>query len=77
MTTRASIIIWSAGSGVLLGLFVDAALLGVWLVVSSVVPAMVPRQLPRWFATLAVLGLGVVPIAGGILGYLEGRLKID
>jgi hypothetical protein len=77
VTTRASIIIWSAGSGVLLGLFVDAAILGIWLVVSSVVPAMVPRQLPRWFAALAVVGLAVVPIAAGILGYLEGRLKID
>jgi ABC-type multidrug transport system permease subunit len=77
VTTRASIIIWSAGSGVLLGLFVDAAILGIWLVVSSVVPAMVPRQLPRWFAALAVLGLAVVLIAAGILGYLEGRLKID
>jgi hypothetical protein len=77
MTTRASIIIWSAGSGVLLGLFVDGAVLGIWLVVSSVVPTVAPKQLPRWVATLAALALAVVPIAAGILGYLEGRLKTD
>ncbi len=77
MTTRASIIIWSAGSGVLLGLFLDAAMLGIWLVVSSMVPAMAPRQLPRWFAALAVLALAAVPIATGIVGYLEGRLKVE
>lgn len=77
MTTRASIIMWSAGSGVLLGLFVDAAIMGIWLVASSMVPAMAPRQLPRWIAALAVVALAAVPIAAGILGYLEGRLKID
>jgi hypothetical protein len=77
MTTRASIILWSAGSGVLLGLFVDAALLGAWLVASSMIPAMAPRQLPRWFAAIAVIALAALPIAAAILGYLEGRLKID
>jgi hypothetical protein len=77
MTARASIIIWSAGSGVLLGLFIDASLLGIWLAMGSVVPAMAPRQLPRWLAALAVLALAAVPIAVGILGYLEGRLKTD
>ena len=77
MTTRASIIIWSAGSGILLGLFVDAAMLGIWLLLSSVIPAMAPRQLPRWFAALASLALAAVPIAAGILGFLEGRLKAD
>jgi ABC-type multidrug transport system permease subunit len=77
MTTRASIILWSAGSGVLLGLFVDAAIVGIWVVASSIVPAMTPRQLPRWIAALAVVALAAVPIAAGVLGYLEGRLKID
>lgn len=77
MTTRASIILWSAGSGILLGIFLDTAIVGIWLVISSVVPAMTPRQLPRWFATLAVIGLAAVPVAAGILGYLEGRLKLE
>jgi hypothetical protein len=77
MTTRASIIIWSAGSGLLLGVFIDAAMVGIWVVVSSVVPAMAPRQVPRWYAALAVLALAAIPIAVGILGYLEGRLKTD
>jgi len=77
MTARASIIVWSMGSGVLLGLFLDAAILGVWLVASSVLPTMVPRQLPRWLATVAVIVLATLPIATGILGYLEGRLKVE
>ena len=77
MATRASIILWSAGSGALLGLFLDAAIVGIWLVISSVIPAMAPRQLPRWFAALAAVGLVALPIAAGILGYLEGRLKLE
>ncbi len=77
MSTRASIIFWSVGSGVLLGLFIDAAAVGIWLVASGVMPAMTPRQLPRWFAALAALALAAVPTAVGILGYLEGRLKAN
>jgi hypothetical protein len=77
MTTRASIILWSAGSGLLLGLFLDAAIVGIWLVISTVAPAMSPRQLPRWFATLAVIGLVALPVAAAVLGYLEGRLKLE
>lgn len=77
MTTRASIIAWSAGSGFVLGLFLDAAFVGVWVVVSTAVPAMSPRQLPRWFAAVAGLALAAVPIAIGIVGLIEGRLKVD
>lgn len=77
MTTRASIIIWSAGSGILLGLFIDAAILGIWAVLSTAIPALASRHFPRWVAIIAGLVLAAVPIATGLLGYLEGRLKID
>jgi hypothetical protein len=75
VTTRASIIIWSAGSGLLLGLFIDAAVIGVWLVLSSLVPNLAPRFFPRWAAALSVVLLGAVPLFAATLGFLEGRLK--
>ena len=77
MTTRASIILWSAGSGILLGLFVDAALVGIWAVCAAVFPATSLRQLPRWIVVLAATFLAALPLATGIVGYFEGRLKVD
>jgi hypothetical protein len=77
MTTRASIIFWSAGGGILLGLFIDAALIGLWALVNAAVPAVAARQFPRWLAAVAAVLLAAVPIVSGILGYLEGRLKVD
>jgi hypothetical protein len=77
MTTRASIVVWSAGSGLLLGLFLDLVLVGAWMVGSAVWPSIAPRQLPRWFAAIALFALGVIPLLTGLLGYLEGRLKLD
>jgi len=77
MTARGSIIGWSAGSGILLGLFLDAAILGVWMVASNVLPALHQRPVPRWLAVLGGFALVALPIATGILGYLEGRLKLD
>lgn len=69
---RASVIWWSAFSGAVLGVFVDATLIGVALLFSAAVSW---RAYPRW-----VIGLGGVVMAivlGGmtLLGYLEGRLK--
>lgn len=77
MSTRASIILWSAGSGVLLGLFIDALLIGIWMVASAVVPSIAPRNFPRWAMVGAALLLTAVPLAAMILGYLEGRLKLS
>jgi hypothetical protein len=77
MTTRASIIMWSAGSGMLLGLFADALLIGLWALLATAVPSLAPRNFPRWASVLATLFLAAVPIATATLGYLEGRLKVD
>jgi hypothetical protein len=77
MSTRASIILWSAGSGILLGLFIDALVIGIWMLAATAIPSMSPRSFPRWASTVATLLLGAIPIAACVLGYLEGRLKLD
>lgn len=76
MSTRASILLWSAGSGVLLGLFVDALLIGLWMLVAAAIPSITPRNFPRWASIGALVLLAAIPIAATVLGYLEGRLKL-
>ena len=75
MSTRASILFWSAGSWVVLGLIIDALIFGIWIVAANFLPALSPRNLPRWAATISIVALILVPILAGVIGYLEGRLK--
>jgi hypothetical protein len=77
VATRASIIIWSAGSGLLLGVFIDAALVGIWMVISALLPALAPRVFPRWLGAVTAALLAAVPLALAAMGYLEGRLKTN
>jgi hypothetical protein len=77
ISTRASIILWSAGSGILLGLFVDAVAIGVWALISGFVPSLAPRNFPRWATAGTALLLAAIPLVGALLGYLEGRLKVE
>ena len=73
---RASILVWSAVSGVILGLFVDATLIGVALLLSTVVPGLSARLQIRW-VTMWVAGLLIViPVVLATLGFLEGQLKL-
>ena len=76
MPTRASVLMWSAGSGIVLGLIVDAMLVGAWMVASNFLPAISPRSLPRWAMIATIATLTVIPVAACLLGYLEGRLKL-
>ena len=68
---------WSAGSGIVLGLIVDAMLIGAWLVTSNFLPSLSPRSLPRWAMIATVSALIAIPLVGCVLGYLEGRLKVS
>jgi hypothetical protein len=72
---RASILLWSTASGLILGLFIDATLIGVALLLSAVVPGLSPRMHYRWLKISATIVLAAVPVVMGILGYLEGQLK--
>lgn len=72
---RLSIVVWSTVSGTILGLFVDAMILGVALVLSTVVPGGAARVQPRWITIAAVGVLVGIPVVLSVLGYLEGELK--
>ena len=72
---RTSIVLWSAISGAILGLFIDATLIGVALLFSTVVPALFARLQHRWIAIGAVIVLTLILTGSVALGYLEGQLK--
>jgi hypothetical protein len=72
---RASILLWSTASGAILGLFVDATLIGVALLLSTVLPAVSVRLHHRWLAISASVILAAIPLILAVLGYLEGELK--
>jgi hypothetical protein len=72
---RASILLWSTASGVILGFFVDATLIGVALLLSVVLPAVSARLHHRWLALSAAVVLAAIPLVLAVLGYLEGELK--
>jgi hypothetical protein len=77
VSTRASILLWSAGSGVLLGMILDALIFCAWMITSNFLPALSPRVLPRWATLTSVLALSLIPVLAGLIGYLEGRLKLS
>lgn len=75
MPVRASILLWSTASGLILGLFIDATLIGVALLLSAVIPGMSARLHYRWLRIAASIILALIPVAMGVLGFLEGQLK--
>jgi hypothetical protein len=72
---RASILLWSMASGAILGLFIDATLIGVTMLASVVVPALSTRMQHRWVTTTAAIILALIPLALIVAGFLEGQLK--
>jgi len=72
---RVSILLWSTASGLLLGIFIDATLIGVALLLSAVIPGISARLHYRWLRVAVSLVLIAIPLAMGILGFLEGQLK--
>lgn len=72
---RTSILLWSTASGAILGIFVDATLMGVALLFGTVFPSVSGRLHNRLLLMSATLLLCAVPIVMAVLGFLEGRLK--
>lgn len=72
---RASILLWSMVSGAILGLFVDATLIGVALFLSVMLPGVSSRLYHRWIIAAVAVVLAAIPILLSVLGYFEGELK--
>jgi hypothetical protein len=72
---RTSILFWSTASGVILGIFIDATLIGVAVLASAVAPSLAGRLQQRWLALSTAVVLALIPAALAVLGFLEGRLK--
>jgi hypothetical protein len=72
---RTSILLWSTVSGVILGVFIDATIIGVALLLSAVLPWISSRLHHRWFTMSAAIVLAVIPVVLAVLGFLEGQLK--
>ena len=47
------------------------------MVASAAMPSLAPRNFPRWATLSAILVLATIPIVAAVLGYLEGRLKLN
>lgn len=73
---RVSILLWSTASGVILGLFIDATLIGVALLLGTILPAVSTRLHHRWLVLSAAGVLAVIPVVLAVLGFLEGELKL-
>ncbi len=72
---RASILLWSMASGAILGIFIDATIIGIAILASAVVPPLSARMHQRWFVTSSAVLLGLIPATLAVLGLLEGQLK--
>jgi len=72
---RATIVLWSMASGAILGLFVDATLIGVAMLAGAVAPGIAARLHQRWFTLASAVVLAAIPVALTVLGFLEGQLK--
>jgi hypothetical protein len=72
---RASILLWSMASGAILGLFIDATLIGVVMLASAALPALSARLHYRWLTMTAAVLLALIPISLIVLGFFEGEMK--
>ena len=72
---RASILLWSMASGAILGLFIDATLIGLVMLATAALPALSARLHYRWLTTSAAVVLALSPLVLIVLGAIEGQLK--
>lgn len=73
---RATILAWSAVSGLVLGLFGGVLLFAVLVVGGELLPGVIPRLGGRARIGIAILSFVLLPLAGAALGWMEGRLKL-
>jgi hypothetical protein len=72
---RLTILVGSTLSGLVLGLFVGLGLLALLAFLGTSVPGLA-RAADRLRVTALVATLVAIPLAGAVLGWLEGRAKL-
>ncbi len=74
---RTSIVLWSAASGAIIGLFIDAGLVGGAVLAGALLPQLrlADRVHGRWIVAAVLVALIAIPACLTVLGYLEGQLK--
>ena len=75
--TRSTMLLWSAASGLVVGLLAGIALLALFTLLVNVVPGLSGRLAERLRGPVVLLLLLFVPLVGAVLGYLEGRAKLS
>ena len=73
---RATILGWSAVSGLVLGLIAGLLLFALAVVSGELLAGVIPRLAGRARGALAIFSFVLLPLAGTVLGWLEGRLKL-
>jgi hypothetical protein len=74
---RATILGWSAVSGLVLGFMAGLLAFAVLVLGGELAAGVIPRMGTRARGIAAFITLVVVPIVGATLGWLEGRLKLQ
>ena len=74
---RATILGWSTASGLILGLIAGLLLFAVLVLAGEMASSVIPRLGGRARVAAGVLSFVVLPLAGAVLGWLEGRLKLQ
>jgi hypothetical protein len=74
---RATILGWSTVSGIVLGLIAGLLLFSVLIIGGELLSSFIPRLAGRARVAAALLSFVALPLAGAVLGWLEGRLKLQ
>ena len=75
--TRLAILVQSALTGLVMGLVGGALLLGALAIALAVIPGIPPRLVERARTPVVLLCLVGLPALLAVLGWLEGRGKLD
>jgi hypothetical protein len=74
---RATILGWSAFSGLILGLFAGLMVFALVVIGGELAPNVLARLNGRVRVVVSIFSFVVLPVVGAVLGWLEGRLKLQ
>jgi len=71
-----SMLLWSAATGLVMGFLAGIGVLALLTLAVNVVPGFPERLVERLRLPVLIVLLACVPLAGAVLGFLEGRAKL-